>query len=226
MRLRVDTCIRRTWPRLASTLHGFDQPLRDGRVRFDAQAWPDDLQFFRSQLVTASDAALRALDGVTQSATDPDGVMRAYRAMRHSTQAVEALYPLTFMLPPVSRFFLESDRRSDDALVRRIADADALRDDVGMLNVHNARDERGGFSVYVPEYYDAATRWPVIVALHGGSGHGADFLWTWLREARTRGAIVISPTLARRHVVADGSVGRRGAVAHPRVPGGGSLVDR
>jgi phospholipase/carboxylesterase len=180
--------------RLASTLQGFGQPLRDGRARFDAQAWPDDLQFFRSQLVTASDAALRALDGVTQSATDPDGVMRAYRAMRHSTQAVEALYPLTFMLPPVSRFFLENDRRSDDALVRRIADADALRDDVGILNVHNARGERGGFSVYVPEYYDAATRLPVIVALHGGSGHGADFLWTWLREARTRGAIVISPT--------------------------------
>ena len=181
-------------PRLAASLAGFDEPLRAGRARFDAQPWPDDLQFFHSQLVTASDAALRALDGVTKSATDPDGVMRAYRAMRHSTQAVEALYPLTFMLPPVSRFFLEHDRRSDDALVRRIADADALREDVGIRSVHNARGERGGFSVYVPEYYDAATRWPLIVALHGGSGHGADFLWTWLREARTRGAIVISPT--------------------------------
>jgi phospholipase/carboxylesterase len=181
-------------PRLAASLHEFGQPLRDGRARFDAQTWPDDLQFFRTQLVSASDAALRALDGVAESATDRDGVMRAYRAMRHTTQAVEALYPLTFMLPPVSRFFLEHDRRSDDALVRRIADADALRDDVGILNVHNARGERGGFSVYVPEYYDAATRWPLIVALHGGSGHGADFLWTWLREARTRGAIVVSPT--------------------------------
>jgi phospholipase/carboxylesterase len=120
--------------------------------------------------------------------------MRAYRAMRDGTQATAALYPLTFMLPPVSRFFVEPERRHDDALIRRIADADAQRDDVGILSVSNARHERGGFSMYVPEYYDAATRWPLIVALHGGSGHGGDFLWTWLREARTRGCIVVSPT--------------------------------
>ena len=35
---------------------------------------------------------------------------------------------------------------------------------------------------------------PLIVALHGGSGHGRAFLWTWLRDARTRGAIVVSPS--------------------------------
>ena len=120
--------------------------------------------------------------------------MRAYRSMRSSTQAVEALYPLSFMLPPVSRFFLEPERRQDNALVLRIAEADATRDDVGILNVDNARDARGGFSLYVPEYYDESTRCPLIVALHGGSGHGADFLWSWLREARTRGCILISPT--------------------------------
>ena len=181
-------------PQLVASLRGFDEPLRAGRAQFDAVPWPDDLGFFRAQLVTAADAALRALDGLQQSATDRDGVLRAYRALRHSTQAVEALYPLTFMLPPVSRFFLEADRRQDDALVRRIADADALREEVGILNAHNARDERGGFSVYVPEYYDPQSHWPLIVALHGGSGHGADFLWTWLREARSRGCILIAPT--------------------------------
>jgi len=180
--------------RIAAALEPFEAPVREGRARFDAVKWPDDLEFFRSQLVLSSDAALRALDGVAQSATDPNGVMRAFRSMRSSTQAVEALYPLTFILPPVSRFFLEPERRQDDALVRRIADADAMRDDVGILNVDNARDARGGFSLYVPEYYDASQRWPLIVALHGGSGHGADFLWSWLREARTRGCIVISPT--------------------------------
>ena len=46
----------------------------------------------------------------------------------------------------------------------------------------------------MPEYYDAASRWPLIVALHGGSGHGRGFIWTWLREARSRGAILLSPT--------------------------------
>jgi phospholipase/carboxylesterase len=33
-----------------------------------------------------------------------------------------------------------------------------------------------------------------VVALHGGFGHGADFLWTWLREARGRGFLVLAPT--------------------------------
>ena len=36
------------------------------------------------------------------------------------------------------------------------------------------------------------------MALHGGSGHGADFLWTWVREARSRGAILVSPTARGR----------------------------
>ncbi len=32
------------------------------------------------------------------------------------------------------------------------------------------------------------------MALHGGSGNGRAFLWSWLRDARSFGAILISPT--------------------------------
>ena len=32
------------------------------------------------------------------------------------------------------------------------------------------------------------------MALHGGSGHGRLFLWSWLREARARGVILVAPT--------------------------------
>jgi phospholipase/carboxylesterase len=32
------------------------------------------------------------------------------------------------------------------------------------------------------------------MALHGGSGHGRLFLWSWVREARSRGVIVVAPT--------------------------------
>ena len=35
---------------------------------------------------------------------------------------------------------------------------------------------------------------PLVVALHGGSGNGGAFLWSWVREARTRGFIVLAPT--------------------------------
>ena len=53
---------------------------------------------------------------------------------------------------------------------------------------------RGGFSLYVPETYDQGRAYPLVVALHGGSGNGGAFLWSWLREARTRGFIVLAPT--------------------------------
>jgi phospholipase/carboxylesterase len=33
-----------------------------------------------------------------------------------------------------------------------------------------------------------------VVALHGGYGHGRNFLWTWLREARSRGFLLLAPT--------------------------------
>jgi phospholipase/carboxylesterase len=32
------------------------------------------------------------------------------------------------------------------------------------------------------------------MALHGGSGNGRSFLWSWLRDARTLGAILVAPT--------------------------------
>jgi phospholipase/carboxylesterase len=46
----------------------------------------------------------------------------------------------------------------------------------------------------VPEYYTPDRAWPVVMALHGGSGNGRNFLWSWLRDARSFGAILIAPT--------------------------------
>src|SRR6267154_1234043 len=41
---------------------------------------------------------------------------------------------------------------------------------------------------------EADLAWPLVMALHGGSGNGRGFLWSWLRDARSRGAILIAPT--------------------------------
>jgi len=72
-----------------------------------------------------------------------------------------------------------------------------MRDDhvrAGVLHAQNERDARGGFSLYVPEQWDGTTPAPLVVALHGGHGHGRDFLWSWVREARTRSVLVMAPT--------------------------------
>lgn len=49
------------------------------------------------------------------------------------------------------------------------------------------------YSLYVPEYYDPQRRWPLIVAMHGGGGNDNDFIWLWLRQAKSHGYILVSP---------------------------------
>jgi phospholipase/carboxylesterase len=122
--------------------------------------------------------------------------MSLYRAVRRFSPIQEALYPLAPILPAVSQWFLEPGRRDDEDLMTRLRKA-ALRDDgarVGVLHAANERHERGGFSLYVPEAWDGHASMPLVVALHGGHGHGRDFLWVWLREARARGLLLMAPT--------------------------------
>jgi phospholipase/carboxylesterase len=128
--------------------------------------------------------------------------MPMYRALRRQTQANALLYPLTPVLAPVSRLFLEPDQRENVALLRALAEGAMVEGDpdrpLGVVHAGNERDERGGFSLFVPENYTPDREWPLIVACHGGSGHGSDFLWSWVREARTRGCILIAPTSVDR----------------------------
>jgi phospholipase/carboxylesterase len=168
------------------------EPLR----ALDALAWPDDLQFFGDRL---RDVGRRTVDLITafvDAARTPNDLLALFRAIRRFAPLQEALYPLAPMLEPVSRWFVEPARRGDDALVGGLRAA-FLRDDgveTGVRNAGNERDQRGGFSLYVPESWDGRAARPLVVALHGGSGHGRDFLWMWLREARTRGLFLMAPT--------------------------------
>lgn len=181
-------------PQLAGAMAEFDAHIQEGKVAFDAAPWPERLGFFRDQVTSSAAAALRAFAGLEAAAAEPNGMLKAYRSLRHSTRAVEALYPLAHTLPAINRFFIDVERRDDATLLEALEGADPSRDGVGIMNASNGREQRGGFSLYVPEYYDGEQATPLIVALHGGSGHGADFLWTWLREARSRGCILLSPT--------------------------------
>jgi phospholipase/carboxylesterase len=165
------------------------------RHRLDG--WPDTLTDVRDALATASDAAITAFAALRAAPEAEDGLMAVFKALRDLPKAQEALYPLARGLPPVSRFFLDPAGRDDADLVQRLAQAPE-RSDTGVLHFDNAPGSRGGFSLYVPETYDPAIAWPVVFALHGGSGHGRSFLWSWVREARSHGAIVVAPTAVGR----------------------------
>ena len=119
-------------------------------------------------------------------------MMQAYRAMRQYSRSLEALAALAETLPAVSRYLLEPRFRDDPALMRRLAEPP--HPDSGAFHFDNQTDQRGGFSVYVPPWYDPSKPTPLIMALHGGSGHGRLFLWNWVPEARSRCLIVVAPT--------------------------------
>ncbi len=178
---------------LAQQLQPLRAPVETGLETFEAVDWPEHLRNFAHQAKTSASLVLRSFDEFLSAPNQSQPAMGAYRAMGYNTNALEAMYPLSMMLPPVSRFFLNPEQRDDAELINKLAAADASREHVGVMHASNSRDERGGFSMYVPEYYDNEEV-PLIVALHGGSGHGRSFLWTWLRTARSTNAIVISPT--------------------------------
>ena len=177
---------------LAPVAEGINAPLRELQER----QWPDEIVFMRERLLDVAQRTVEMVDGFISAARAAADPLDLYRALRRFARVQEALYPLAPAFDPVSRWFLEPARRGDDDLVTRLR-VGALRDDrpdVGVLHEDNERDARGGFSLYVPETWDGQAPRPLIVALHGGSGHGRDFLWSWLREARARNIFLLAPT--------------------------------
>lgn len=200
---RVEWVQRHLFPPRAAALaerltpHG--ARLGEALGRLEAAEWPDDLRFLRERLMAVTGQA-RELIAAFARAAEAGEPIELYRALRRVAPLQEALYPLGPVLEPVSRWFLEPSRRDDDALAAGLREG-AMRQDgakVGVLHARNDRGSRGGLSLYVPETWDGRTAAPLIVALHGGSGHGRDFLWAWLREARTRGMLLLSPTAVDR----------------------------
>ena len=197
---RVEWVQRHLYPpaaaRLAETLAPHADAVAGPLSALGGLACPAELGFMRDRLVEAARQSVDLVGAFVEAARASGEFIGLYRALRRFAPVQEMLYPLAPVLEPLSRWFLEPARRDDAALVGRLRDA-ALRDDdvrVGVLHARNERDARGGFSLYVPEAFDGRASMPLVVALHGGHGHGRDFLWSWLREARSRGMLVLAPT--------------------------------
>jgi phospholipase/carboxylesterase len=167
-----------------------DQALQAVRPRLSG--WPDEFAGIRTSLETASDEALAAFAGLRAVQHGDGELIAVFRALRHAPRAQEALYALAGRLPPVSGFFLDPALREDAAVLARLAEP--ATEHTGVMHDHNEPGSRGGFSLYVPEYYTSDRAWPLVMALHGGSGNGRGFLWSWLRDARSFGAILVAPT--------------------------------
>jgi len=154
--------------------------------------WPDEFADIKTALQAAGDAALTAFKGLRSVEQGHGDLVAVFRALRYLPRAQEALYPLAVKFPPVNSFFTDPALRDDTDLEARLAAP--AQSDTGIIHDHNEAGSRGGFSLYVPEYYTPGRAWPLVTALHGGAGNGRGFLWSWLRDARSHGAILVAPT--------------------------------
>ena len=195
---------RHLHPQLAGQLADQLEPPAEGIAAplqaLEDATWPENLVFMRERLLDVGHRTLDMVKGFVEAARTSADPLDLYRAVRRFARVQETLYPLAPAFDPVSRWFLDPALRGNDDLVARLR-VGALRDDgveVGVLHADNEREARGGFSLYVPEAWDGQASMPLVVALHGGSGHGRDFLWSWLREARGRNVLVLSPTAQDR----------------------------
>ncbi len=178
-------------PRL-STLRDSLEPLRaqlaGERAGFASVAPPAEAQAFAERLLRSTDVTLAAIERFLEPGAGPEQILGA---MHLHCEAQRLLYPLRTALPPVSRFFVEEPFR-DHLADLEPEPPEGIR--VGLFRAGDPPPARGGFTLYVPESYDGRTPRPLVVALHGGSGDGNDFLWTWLAEARGRRFLLLAPT--------------------------------
>ena len=100
------------------------------------------------------------------------------------------LYNQRAHLPTLRSYWLLPEAESTrDALEPQ---TDGVGVPVGMIH-HPQTPEHADYSLYVPEYYTADKTWPLIICLHGGYGRGDDYIWTWLRPAKSKGYLLLSP---------------------------------
>ena len=165
-------------------------PLNEGRELMLELPLAQEL---KSNIDTSFGLAEKAVTAFVEISNEPEGIFMAHRALRYVPYAMEMLYSAARASVAVNRYFIEEAVQEDLRRLKRLQTV-PMREDTGILHFSNEREKKGGCSIYIPEDYDPKKAYPIVTALHGGSGHGRAFLWTWLKEARSREFILISPT--------------------------------
>jgi phospholipase/carboxylesterase len=161
--------------------------------RIDAVPAPPGKETLREKELEASELCLGALKLSIAADSLEEALANFRKAGRRIHRALEILLPLCPLIPAVNRYFLEPAvrGRASDYLPNPEATPST-----GLFHGGLAEDPyaRGSVSFYIPESRDRSEPFPLVVALHGGFGHGRDFIWTWLREARSRCFVLACPS--------------------------------
>ena len=150
-------------------------------------SFPEHVARFGQLLTLAMNHAERAMTHLEATEHDPMRILAAHRSV---CRAKESLYPTATLLAPIHEFFLEPSARRSTPLT---PEAITTHEGAQLIHHNHERESRGGYSLYVPQSARIEPR-PLIIALHGGTGHGRDTLWHWLSSARSRDMSLIAPT--------------------------------
>ncbi len=187
---------RNYFPGVISQLRELFAPLVDplSKARTELEADPLSIRTEAAKiLLEASTFCLYALAMATEAEALESSLVNFRKAVRRINRILEMLLPLCFVLPSVNRYFLEPDARGRDSGFLSGAVPDPT---TGLFHggLHEDPYARGSVSFYIPETRNRVEPLPLVVALHGGFGHGRDFIWMWLREARSRGFALACPS--------------------------------
>ncbi len=192
---------RRLHPPAIDGLRAELQPVAErldrARATFRACSPAVGLEGMAQQFGRVGEHAAQACAFFLDTTPGPDAIVRALGAMREHCRATAEAYPLRRVSQAIDRYFLEPGFGEGGVELDPPRDSEGdgeVESRVGILSASNALDSRGGFSLYVPESYETSEARPLVVALHGAYGHGAEFLWSWQREARSRRLILLAPT--------------------------------
>ena len=150
---------------------------------------PPEVQAAHRQLSAALDLWTRAVARLL-AGSGPDFGLAFIESRRLWCAGLALAYGAREAFPALQCYWV-----TDDALTR-VAMLDAPAADARVpLGVQQeaASSSHAAYAVYVPECYTPSRAWPVVVCLHGAYGHGHEYLWTWLRVARSHGCIVLAP---------------------------------
>ena len=190
----LESVMRQFHPPWLAEIHKALSPFGE-RLKSAGRVFEDAVARYGNDPVTdrlrkAGQLAGRCIDHIMNIDNPRAAPVSMLKAMRQHSRAQACLYPLINVLKPVGRYFLEAAVREqvDDFMVSA-----ENAPDIGLF-----LDGDEGPCLYVPETYDGKTDWPLVVALHGGSGRGGDFIWFWLREARSRRFLLLAPSALGR----------------------------
>ena len=117
-----------------------------------------------------------------------------FPAFFHSRRAFSAgkylLYDLRLHLPTLQQYWVLPEALP--ALSELERKTPTVDEPVGFIHKERT-DKRSDYSLYVPENYDPQRSWPLTICLHGGHGRGDDYILTWLRPAKSKGYLLLSP---------------------------------